>query len=181
MDENHKVNSLLADMKSNEVMFSYCGEFSFAAINNILCYAKEDMISRNIERRVYKRVYAVLVECLENILKHGLVKGDALNDTTEGALVVCKNERGYQIKTGNFIQNSEISQLMEKIEKVMSFSLTMLKEEYEYQLLNGSVSDRGGAGLGLLDLAIKSNQSISYSFEAMDTEHSFFLMEINIK
>ncbi|MBU0764331.1 MAG: SiaB family protein kinase, partial [Bacteroidetes bacterium] len=48
-------------------------------------------------------------------------------------------------------------------------------------LKNQGLSDKGGAGLGLVEMARKSGQKLKFAFEKVDDECSYFYLQINLK
>ena len=42
------------------------------------------------------------------------------------------------------------------------------------------MSDKGGGGLGMIDIARKSGQKLDFDFQQVDEEFSFYSLNINI-
>ena len=55
-----------------------------------------------------------------------------------------------------------------------------LRQLYREALRDGSFSDAGGANLGLIDIARKAGGQMQYGFDAIDEDHSYFILKINI-
>ena len=51
-----------------------------------------------------------------------------------------------------------------------------LKEYYMQHLENNQLSDKGGAGLGFITIAMKSGNKLAYEFDKIDEETSLFLL-----
>ncbi len=179
MKETNTTYKMFETMKQHKAMVTYHGEFTFESINNILLYARRDIKMRNVQKRTSKKVYAVLVEALENILRHGVEK-DCNIKTTDGVFILYKTDNGFTIKTGNLIKNKDIDKLKSDIKEVSEKNIEQLKEAYRHQLRNGSISNKGGAGIGLLDMAIKANKDLSFNLFETDANTSFFELTINI-
>lgn len=177
--ETNTTYNMFKTMKKHKAMVTYHGEFTFESINNILLYAKRDIKIKNVEKRVYKRVYSVLVEALENILKHGIDKNYSIK-TTDGVFILCKTEEGFTIKTGNLIRNEDVSKLESEIKEISEKNVKELKEAYKEQLINGGISKKGGAGIGLIDMAIKANKEIEFELFDVGDNCSFFELTIKI-
>lgn len=52
---------------------------------------------------------------------------------------------------------------------------------YKITLRQGKLSEKGGAGLGLIDIARESLDKINYKFYPADDKKSFFLMSVAIR
>lgn len=172
------VFSLFDSLRGNEILMCYFGSVSFKISNNLINALRENLQADNIERVIYKRVYSSFVECIENITRHtssGLGAGDKF-----GIVNVSKIGEEIVIHSGNLILKSDKDDLIGKIESIRSKTNQELREAYRKQIIQGSISDKGGAGLGILQIAINSNNNFSYNFETVDEEKDFFLLEIRI-
>lgn len=179
MADTNMTYKMFETMKQHKAMVTYHGEFTFESINNILLYARRDIKMRNVAKRTYKKVYSVLVEALENILRHGVEK-EYNTRTTDGVFILYKTESGFTIKTGSLIRNNDIAKLKAEINDVSNKNIKQLKEAYRDQLRNGAISSKGGAGIGLIDMAIKANKDLSFNLFEIDEKTSFFELTINI-
>jgi len=179
MLENNTTYKMFETMKQHKAMVTYHGEFTFESINNILSYARRDIKLRNVDRKISKKVYAVLVEALENILRHGVEK-EYSTKTTDGVFILYRTEDGFTIQTGNLIKNEDVAKLKADIKEVREKNIHELKEAYREQLRNGAISNKGGAGIGLIDMAIKANKDIEFNLFKIDDNLSFFELTINI-
>ena len=56
----------------------------------------------------------------------------------------------------------------------------VLKQLYKEIIKGTEISDKGGAGLGFVDMARKSGNGLEYSFEKLDSEYSFFSLKSTI-
>ena len=55
-----------------------------------------------------------------------------------------------------------------------------LKAKYLEKLSRTKLSDKGGAGLGLMDIARKSGNKLQYDFENISSQISFFSLIVNV-
>ena len=56
-----------------------------------------------------------------------------------------------------------------------------LKEERNRQLLSEELTDKGGGGLGMLEIALFTNNSFDYSFQKTPNNDYFYTIEIKLK
>ena len=120
-----------------------------------------------------------MVECLQNICKHA----DTLESTKEekGAVFMIGREDGcYVITSGNFIMNDQIDGLKKKLDHINSLDKEGLKGYYKELIKSSELSDKGGAGLGFVDIARKSGQKLDFDFEKVNDEFSFFSFKTKI-
>lgn len=120
-----------------------------------------------------------MVEGLQNITKHQ-ADIDLELEENYGVFVLKKENNNYFITTGNLIENENIDQLTFQIEQVNSLSKDELKEYHKKILIDGKISNKGGAGLGLIDMARKSGNKLLYGFEKYNNSYSYFYLHTEI-
>jgi hypothetical protein len=134
--------------------------------------------------KVKKKVFNVLVECLQNLYHHidkDGVKIEELESFDNSALLmIAKNIDNYQIMTGNYMETKNVEELRGKLDLVNSMDKVELKAYYKEILSNGTRSSKGTAGLGMIDIARKSGQKLDYYFEEIDPITTFFSLTVEI-
>ena len=61
-----------------------------------------------------------------------------------------------------------------------AMSAEQLRAFYQESLSVAELSEKGGAGLGILDMARKSKMPLEYEFVPIDEHYSFFILAIAI-
>lgn len=175
------IESYLSELKNGDVILYYKGNISSDVINHVLDSVEDKMVQTNENARLRKKVYNVLVESLQNLYHHvDRVPGDFEDQTSEkyGLLFIKKTEEGYKIVTGNFIRAENIEKLEEKIKRINRSSQEEIKELYKFILNHQRITNKGGGGLGLVDIARKTGNKLDYHFKEYDKDHSFFYLNI---
>ena len=176
------VFNLYKIMSDQKIISAYHGEFSQHVINMLLKQAKWDMHNQGVEMATLKKTYGVLVECLENVLKHTTImnRKNVSSGTSEGIVLFSHNANEYIVTVGNLVKKDQIDPLREKIDYVNSLDRNGLVEQFKNILRNGSISEKGGAGLGIIDIALRSGNKLRRIFKPYDKEYSFFVLQITI-
>ena len=164
--------------EQRSIAVNHFGVFSQDLINSIANGVEEIMISSGDTKKVIKRVFSILIEGLQNIHSHG--EKDELNRQL-AFLFLCKNTASYKIVFGNIIQNEDRENLIEYLERINRLENQELKDLYINVLTNGFLSLKGGAGLGFLMMRIKSENTLNYSIENLDSTKSLFMVEVVLK
>jgi hypothetical protein len=139
------------------------------------------MIEHDEHPKLKKKVYNVLVESLQNLFHHvdSVPEGFKENNAEKfGFLLISKTGEGYRIITGNFITNDKIEKLEEKIKRINRSSRDEIKELYKFILNHQKISEKGGGGLGLVDIARKTGNKLGYKFVDFNGKSSFFYLDI---
>ncbi|MFN0050156.1 MAG: SiaB family protein kinase [Cytophagales bacterium] len=171
-------------MRMNSIALFFKGYVTFELVDSIIMIVSSRLEHLESNVSVRKRVYGVLTECLQNLCTHventSEETPEADYDLHSAVIMVDSDSVGYFIKTGNFIRNNKIGELKEAIEEINTLSKEQLKEKYNKILSNKTFSEKGGAGLGLVDIARKSGEKLEYQFEKIDEKFSFFSFQTTI-
>jgi len=163
-------------MTNRETILEYTGHLTFSTIGRLLTMLKHKMVEKGIKIGIYKRILGVMIEALENIYKYS----DQYHDNQmidKNHLPTFKLERvdqNYVIKTSSPIKNKDVPRLKEKIEIVNSKSADELKVLYRQTITDGHFTAKGGAGLGLIEMAKITNNTLGYRFEPINAEFSLY-------
>lgn len=174
------VLALHDEMVSNGFSLVYEGVFSHDIMKMFTSMTENNMDKQNEDKAVRRKVFHVMVECLQNMTKHS-DDYDASDGIGNGLFIVGKKEGFWNIITANKIHKSKINDLSTSIDTINSMSQEELKVMYKKQIKEGSLSDKGGAGLGLIDIARKTGRKLDYQFLPLDdNENFFFLLKVKI-
>lgn len=176
-----KIENYLNDQTKGDIILFYKGNIDSDVINQVLDTVEDKMVEVNEHSKLRKKVYNVLVESLQNLYHHvDKVPDDYEDQVSErfGILQVRKIENGYKIVTGNFVRNENIEKLEERIKRINRSSHEEIKELYKFILNHQKISQKGGGGLGLVDIARKTGNKLDYAFKEYNDQHSFFYLNI---
>ncbi|MCR5455119.1 MAG: SiaB family protein kinase [Bacteroidales bacterium] len=184
MSENQTVLDNIAyplykHTKGGRLEYSYRGIVDSTIVEHILALAEANFTDTKEQILVRKRVYFIMVECLQNITRHQDIADDP--DFDQSALFTLKRkEQSYSITSANLIYDHAIEALREKIDKINAMDADQLKEYAKQVLSNGTFSSKGGAGLGLIEMARKSGSKFQYEFIPAKYGMSMFYMNLEI-
>ncbi len=168
-------------MERNNILLSFKGEITSELLTSILQIMETKMDNMQEEPRMKKKVYNVLVECLQNLYHHLDEVGEVDAEKIRSAIfTIGKLNNQYTIVTGNYILNENILGLRSRLDEVNSLSKDELKEYYKQVLNNGEMSLKGGGGLGMIDIARKTGEKLEYNFLEIDNKVSFFTLNIKV-
>jgi hypothetical protein len=168
-------------MKAHEITLVYDGEITHQITKAFTSLTESNMAKEEESNTVQKKVFHVMVECLQNISKHADTFGsDDYLFAGRGIFMVSKGKRDYHVTTGNVIENRKIEELTDMLEEINSLDKEGLKQLYKKQMREGRLSDKGGAGLGFIDIARKTGNKLEYHFLPIDETSSFFLLSSSI-
>jgi hypothetical protein len=173
--ENKILNiyDLFSIMSENEIILIYQGMLDQYMVKTVMNMTEMKLGIDQVVESVRKKVFNVMIEGLQNICKHQHGDGTAAHNPF---LIISCDREFYHIFTGNVIQNEKISMVQGKLDYINSLNKEGLKEFYKTSRLNSTISEVGGAGLGFIDMARKSENKLGYRFYELDNIHSFFIL-----
>jgi hypothetical protein len=165
-------------MSENELILAYRDHINEETIQQLLSITELKLVQSVEEKKLRKRVFHILVECLQNVVNHS-----AQNESDRevpSILLLSKHENEFFIITGNRIENDQIERLTQKIEEINSWSHDDMRDIYSKKLDKSQYSAKGGAGLGLIDIYKRSGKKLKYQVEPINDEISFLSLHITV-
>lgn len=166
------------EMIDNRILLVYEGE-----VNQDITKAFTTMTQRNLDEDdhtsvpIKKRVYHVMVECLQNIGKHSdNIKSGQPEVPGNGIFMVVRSSHGFNVITGNPIANAKIPDVTGMLNRVNSMDEEEIKAFYKQKIVESRISEKGGAGLGFIDIVKKTGNKIDFHFEKINDMTSFFIV-----
>lgn len=165
-------------MENNSTPFEsvYCqlGHWDYAGIGEQLFIIGEILENLSVDRFTLKRIIFCSLEMMENVFHHS---GQASYNTEQinhqSEFKIEKTLEIFRLCTGNIVHNSEIGKLRDRLQEVKDMSVPEIRKLYVNQLKNGSFSKKGGAGLGIMEVAKISKNPIDFSIEELDGDFSY--------
>jgi len=169
--------------KQENIFFCVSGPVSQNLVADIATLIEQKMMIEQTGKRKMLRVFAVVVEKLQNIMRYSEEKISSPSAAEhEQELSVGLVEIGYEgenlfVLSGNLMKTDNVEPLRAQLSRVQ----TMTKEElrqYANQKRKAPLPEGSkGAGLGLIEIAKKSSRPIEFEFEPVDDRLSFFILK----
>ena len=165
--EDFSLQKWFAKKHVGKVILEHSGDFTSEYIDSVLPKIEEGLIQCIEFENVRKKAFHIFVECIQNLYHHvepieGLEKKYESNRI--GAIVLSKDGSFCRISTGNFIRKEKQAKLIERIEHLNSLTESQVKSLYRDTINNQKFSDKGGAGIGMIDMARKTGNKLQYQF-----------------
>src|SRR5688572_33050510 len=167
-------------MMSQKLILVYQGDFTQETTKSILAMAERNIDSSGEESGTKRKVFNVMLEALQNIVKHSDELVDGSMRSHSAIFLIGRESNRYTIMSGNPIRKENTPKLQKKLEHINSLDKEGLKELYKEIIKNTTISEKGGAGLGFVDMARKSGEKLEWAFIPMNDDHHFFCLKVNI-
>lgn len=171
---------IYSNLKNYKIALSYCGSFN-DDITSKLINISEFYLEHKSEVGVLKnKVSFLIAECFQNIVRHSDSKQNISDNNHSDFFQLKVLEDRIAMSSCNLIGNEYIEELKEKLIKLNSLEADNLKKLYSEILKNGNLSEKGGAGLGLIEMARKSGLPLKFKFMEFNPTTSRFLLSLEI-
>lgn len=160
------------------MLLEHNGDVTKADLLQILPKMESIMENQSGKKLTKRKVINIAIESLQNIQIHSTYS-DRYNDYSPFFGLV-KNSNHFEVVMGNLVPNNEKVYLEDKIVKLNSLDQEEVKYLYNIIMRQtfSKFSEKGGAGLGLIDMKKKSGQPLVYDFLPVDDKLSYFRLKV---
>lgn len=128
-----------------------------------------------------KKVFKIFIELAQNISYYSAEKS-IYKDKKEigsGMILIGETEESYSFVTGNLVRNEDILSIIDKSEIINSLDREELRE-YKREQRKLPKGPKGGAHIGLIMVALTSDNPLDIEVTPIDDDHSFFSIAVKI-
>ena len=173
------IKDITERLKAHNIRYFYRGMFTDNIVLDILSLMDKFLTKSNSPTKVKKKIYNVMAECLQNITRHQVITENAPIKNSS-LMAIQYLQKRYFISTVNIIENKNIATVRERIEEINNMNKDQLRSLYKQRLTNGNISEKGGAGLGFIDMARKTDNNLAYKFLPITDEISYFYFRLEV-
>ena len=167
-------------MMSQNLVLVYQGDFTQESTKSILSMAERNLDSSGEDSSIKRKVFNVMVEALQNIVKHSDELVDGKTRSHAAIFLIGKEANRYSIMSGNPVRKENVPKLQKTLDHINGLDKDGLKELYKEIIKNTTISEKGGAGLGFVDMARKSGGKLEFEFPEMNSEYCFFCLTVHV-
>ena len=170
-----------SQLLAKEIIIAFEGNVTHQVMKAVTSVVEDKLDEDDEGEAIQRKVYHIMVECLQNINRHAVPFYSTENDYPgRGAILVTKKDDYYAVKTVNLIKIKHAKELESFLNLINPLPEDALNEMYKSQLTTGHLSDKGGAGLGFIDIRRKVGSKFEFEFVEHDGETSFFVFKVII-
>ncbi len=122
---------------------------------------------------IKKRLIEISIELFQNVQRHSI-------DKKSSRLTIENYGDDYLVKSVNPIYEKDVQTLINRVKVINKLDQSELKNIYTKTLQGASLSEKGGAGLGLYKIALRSTLPLRYTFQKINNQVYTFSLEINL-
>jgi len=161
-------------------LINYHGSIRYETIGELIHIFKQQAPRLGMPMSIYKRILLIMIESLENIMKHSENPELQTEDTYLPELSIKFLDNKYIIETSNQVGSGHIPGLKARIDQLNNLDQQGLKNLYKETITDGVFTKSGGAGLGLIEMAKISSNPIIYEFQPVNEDYTRFRQQITV-
>lgn len=96
------------NLENDNVLLSFKGHVTFDLVKSVLDIIESYLEDHEKDVKIKRKMYNVLVECLQNLSHHIDEVNPDSKEYKSASLLIWKDEKGYYVGTGNYVEKSRI-------------------------------------------------------------------------
>jgi Family of unknown function (DUF6272) len=176
MQNNLNSTGAFAEEHVGDYTFSFKGKITQNEVKLFVAFVEKKLELASEQITVKKRLINLIVESAQNIAHH---IPQAL-EVFDSEFQFSKSQGFYYIQCGNHVFQHDEDIIKGRISKINNLDKEGLDEFYKTSMVENELSEKGTAGLGLIELARKTEEKINHEFRVIDDKVSFFTVKLRI-
>ncbi|MBL8022633.1 MAG: SiaB family protein kinase [Leptospirales bacterium] len=167
-----ELKKIFQDLAEYNIIIAFKGAIS----QSILVELGEVVKTKTSFSNKMRDVFAIFIEMSQNVLRYSSEREQSAETPVgNGMIFVTDHGSHYQVSSGNLIANSEIAPTTELLKLINSKSRDELKTMYNEKRKSEPPPGKKGPGLGLIDIARRSDKALNFDFTPIDRGALFIL------
>jgi len=173
---------LFEKLHNDKICLSYLGSFEDNVTDKLIGISEYYLENSSELSKLKNKVSFLIAECFQNIVRHKEplknIHKTSSNHSDFFQLNVLDDRT--VLTSCNLISENIIADLERKLLQVNSLDAEGLKKLYNDVMQNDGFSEKGGAGLGLIEMARKSGLPLKYLFKPAEEGFQRFFLSLEI-
>ena len=180
MIANPNLESIFNEIKSTTSISGYLF-VHYGKIDQEMAVSSIQLIERKLnlekfERNIITKTKSVCIEILQNIIKH-----QTNHNTIFPYFILANNGFELSLFAGNVITNESKELISQSLNSFQLVEKNDFKKYYLDALHVSALSPEGNAGMGLMDIVLKSNKQFKYEIKQIANELYSYDLKVILK
>jgi len=165
-------------------LLHYKGEINGPIISELLDDLDFKCINHDVPDVKRKKIFNIAVEMFQNLYHYSRdleLDELSINEAREIELSFEIDDDFYLLTTSNHLKIDDEETLRLKIDKVNQMDAKELRAYYRKVLSNEEFSNKGGAGLGFIDMKKRSGSKLEYSIVNENKSYKKFTLLVKVE
>jgi len=171
----------------NNISIIYSGPIWAEGIDGMAEFLQRRLDKDDLTLSVSQSVFSVFIEQVNNMLMYSIEREQsndmdkACSDTARGVFLMGKHDNMYFIQTGNFMKESTVELLKNRIDYLNTLDKQQLRQFFnEQRKIEDNNPESNGGGIGLIEVARRATSKIDYQFIPYGDGVTYFTMYVTV-
>lgn len=159
------------------------GEINGPIITELLDDLDFKCINNDVSDIKRKKLFNIAVEMFQNLYHYSrdlTLKDVSQQEARTVELSFKEDEEYFILCTSNLIKSEDEEDLENKIDKVNEMNQKEIRAYYREVLANEKFSEKGGAGLGFIDMKKRSGNQLEYKIEEVNQDIKKYTLVVKV-
>lgn len=176
------IRALYAHLIDDRLSLVYAGSFKDIVTTKAIKLSEHNLEKSEEVANLKKKSSFLMAECFQNVVRHNEPeKSKEYHPAAQGFFMTRSIGHMYYIASSNIVDEEGVKILKDNLQNLNQKSPEELKEMYMTGLKKRGLSEKGGAGLGLIEMARKSGNPLIYDFKKLSGDLSAYYLLIHMK
>lgn len=170
--------ALFKGLEGDRFTFIHAGDLHDSHTARLIELGEAAMEGADAPRSARQRLAYVMVEAYQNIIRHRApLAPEMARGTGRSIFMVRCHEGAQQVVALNPLHRADLPELERSLKDIEGLDAKGLKERFLRRLGTEGHRARGGAGLGLIEMARRSGQDLRHDMRELGPDHVLFLLQ----
>ncbi len=172
------VRALYDTLAGDRLTFLYSGLFHDDHTARLITLGEEFLEHEGAEKSVRGKLAFIMVEAYQNIIRHRAPISAELEQGAGRSMFLLRSlTNQHEVSAVNPVTTADAASLTAELERLRTLDLQQMKQVFLRGLQSDTRTERGGAGLGLIEMARRSGHALQHAFGPLDEEHRIFALQ----
>lgn len=172
------VRALYDTLSGDRLTFLYSGLFHDDHTARLITLGEEFLEHEGAEKSIRGKLAFIMVEAYQNIIRHRAPLSPELEQGAGRSMFLLRSmAHQHEVSAVNPVTASDAASLSAELERLRTLDLQQMKQVFLRGLQSDARTERGGAGLGLIEMARRSGHELHHAFGQLDGEHQVFALQ----
>jgi len=175
------VHALYDALRGDRLSFLYSGLFHDEHTARLITLGEEFLEHDGVDKSVKGKLAFIMVEAYQNIVRHRApVPADLEQGPGRSMFVLRSAAARHKVIAVNPVSNADAARLTTDLGNLGRMSMEQMKEVFLNGLKSEERTERGGAGLGLIEMSRRSGKPLRYGFSPLSADRQLFTLQVLI-
>jgi len=167
--------------QSGTFLLFYQGEITENTTSELLDQLEKRIEEIQMKRSVAKKVFHICIEALQNLYHHGYKESINGYPKNFGVILLKILHDEVVLRTANIVDKPTKHFLEKRIKQFNILTKEQITKLYKIILAETSLSEKGGGGLGMIDIIKRTGDKINFSFKEVNDNMFFYIFETKLQ